>query len=308
VTTVEDATVANISATRDGKRLLFLKQRRQDDVYLGILAANGSRLENARRLTLDDREDWPTGWSRDSRSIYFYSNRQGTNDIFKQGIDDKSAELVIGGPGSEGDAFLSPDASMLLYDARLPGSDPPIERLMRVPISGGPPEMIAELKDVIYFLCPTVPEAACVVAQRELGKTIFYALDPLKGRGRKLGEAASEVYSWGLSSDGARIAFLDQATLRSMRVSDGTVEDLHAKDLGLPSDLAWTSDGRALFVVTQRATGWRISRVGLDGHVDLLRQTDGRRWMNVLLPSPDGRYLAFGQRTTECNAWILENF
>src|SRR5207249_11353239 len=109
---------------RDGMRLVFLKQRRQDDVYVGLLEANGSRLEQARRLTLDDRLDYPSGWTRDSKSVFFQSNRQGTFDIFKQGIEDRTASVVIDGPGDQYDPVLSPDGSMLLYDAGSVGSQP----------------------------------------------------------------------------------------------------------------------------------------------------------------------------------------
>ncbi len=41
-------------------------------------------LNAPRRLTVDDRIDWPGGWTRDSKAIFFYSDRLGTLDLFKQ--------------------------------------------------------------------------------------------------------------------------------------------------------------------------------------------------------------------------------
>jgi serine/threonine protein kinase len=53
---------------------------------------------------------------------------------------------------------------------------------------------------------------------------------------------------------------------------------------------------------------YRATDDQLDGHVSLLRQTDGRRMISSLDPSPDGRHLAFMERTVDSNAWIMENF
>jgi Tol biopolymer transport system component len=309
LTKLEDATVANMTSTRDGKSLAFLKQRRQDDVYLGELESKGTRLENVRRLTMDDRQDQPSGWSRDSRSVFFSSNRQNTNDVFKQGILDKTAQAVIEGPGDQYDAILSSDGAWLIYTTWSVGFEPGVERLMRAPVSGGPPEMIAELKGFRYPLCPTVPTASCVLAQNENAKTAFYELDPLRGKGRRIGGASSEVPHWTLSPDGARIAFVDGAVVRVMQVADGVATDLHASGLGEPTDLAWSADGKALFVASRWfLSGWRMFHVDLDGRVSLLRETDGRRVLFSPVPSPDGRYLAFGERTADSNAWIMENF
>jgi Tol biopolymer transport system component len=300
--------VAHVSATRDGKRLAFLHARRNDDVYLGDLAPDGSRLENTRRLTLDDRRDVPTVWSRDGRSVLFHSSRQGTIDVFRQGIDDKTAEVVISGPGTESDAVLSPDGSLLLYDSHPVGGAPGVERIIRVPVGGGAPELVAELSDMFYFLCPNVAESSCAVAQNDAGRTSFYALDPLKGKGRRIGSADSEIADWSLSSDGSRIAFVNAAGIQLMRVADGTVESLPATTQGVPRNIGWSADGRALFVASLAPTGWRLLRVGLDGRVNVLRQTEGRRFVFSIVPSPDGKHLAFGERTIDSNAWILDNF
>jgi Tol biopolymer transport system component len=277
-------------------------------VYLGELDKGGVGLYNTRRLTLDDRDDWPTGWNRDSRSVYFLSTRQGTTDIFKQAADDRTAEAVIDGPGEESNAVLSPDGSMLLYESRPIGSAPGVERLMRVPIAGGPSEIIEELKGVVYFLCPAIATASCVLAQNEDGKTSFYAVDPMKGRGRKIGGSLSVVEGWNLSADGSRIAYIDHSVIRIVTVADGATENLRAKEIGLPKDVAWSAEGDALFVASLVPTGWHLLRVDFDGHVNLLRQTEGLRTMSYLIPSPDGHYLAFSERTVDKNAWILENF
>jgi hypothetical protein len=62
--------------------------------HFGELQERGNRLDNVRRLTLDDRNDLASGWTRDSRTIYFASDRHGTYDVFTQAIEGGTAEAV----------------------------------------------------------------------------------------------------------------------------------------------------------------------------------------------------------------------
>lgn len=58
-----------VSASADGKRLVLLKQTDQAQVYLGELAAAGTRMTPPRRLTNDEAWDEPTAWTPDSKLI-----------------------------------------------------------------------------------------------------------------------------------------------------------------------------------------------------------------------------------------------
>ena len=69
--------------------------------------------------------------------------------------------------------------------------------------------------------------------------------------------------------------------------------------------VAWAVDGKALFV-----TGWTskdppLLRVSLEGKAQLLYK--GHHRLEDLVPSPDGRYLAFADMELEGNAWVIEN-
>ena len=48
-----------VSVTSDGKRLAFFRQTIEPDVYVTDLEANGTKLSPPRRVTLDDRADYP---------------------------------------------------------------------------------------------------------------------------------------------------------------------------------------------------------------------------------------------------------
>jgi Tol biopolymer transport system component len=75
-----------LSASADGKRLVVQKGTSQNQVYLGELAARGTRMNAPQRLTHDDALDLPTAWTPDSKAVLLYSNRNGTSGIFKQEI------------------------------------------------------------------------------------------------------------------------------------------------------------------------------------------------------------------------------
>ena len=50
----------------DGTRLGFLLEHFQIDVYVSELESQGAGFASTRRLTLDDRDDRPSGWLSDS--------------------------------------------------------------------------------------------------------------------------------------------------------------------------------------------------------------------------------------------------
>jgi len=72
------------------------------------------------------------------------------------------------------------------------------------------------------------------------------------------------------------------------------------------SSLAWSADGRSLFVTTSRPEGSDLLRVSLDGKVTPLRAGEAGRWFINPRPSPDGRRLAYAVRTTDSNVWLIE--
>ena len=82
--TNDQTPIAGISVTSDGKRIALLRREFQTDVYLAELLAQGKQLSPLRRFTLDDRNDWPSAWTPDSKAVLFVSNRDGPNHIFRQ--------------------------------------------------------------------------------------------------------------------------------------------------------------------------------------------------------------------------------
>jgi Tol biopolymer transport system component len=102
------------TGTADGKRLTFLKQNWQSSVYVAELQAGGAKLTTPRLLTLDERNDWPTSWTSDSRAVLFWSDRNGPDQIFKQNVDQQIAERLVAGSETEWMPRASSDGDSIL--------------------------------------------------------------------------------------------------------------------------------------------------------------------------------------------------
>ncbi|HEY6291097.1 MAG TPA: hypothetical protein VI455_05975 [Terriglobia bacterium] len=318
-----------LSITADGKRLSFLKTRQWQDVYLGELGPDGASMKAPRRFTLDNRGSDPNGWTPDSKAIIFSSERSGKSDIFRQGLKENMAQAIVQGPEHDygktgGDtpvpgAMVSPGGVWILYgdsSRAMPGAPSSPSRLMRRPAPGGPPEMVVEEAAGMRwdYRCPLKPGSSCVLSQEEGADFVFYSLDPMRGKGEQLGRmegAQAGFTGWNISPDGARLAVvrgedkyngrIDVLTLSSHDWHEMPVEPVW----GHLQSIAWAADGRGFFVTSWLPESFNLLHVTLAGKVNPLLRNH-RQWMHNPLPSPDGKYLAFGAQTWDSNVWMLE--
>lgn len=322
VTRWTEVQFAILSVTSDGKQLAVTKWTEQSDVYVGELAAGGRQIENIHRLTLTENENYPSQWMRDSKTVLFWSNRNGAGDIFKQALDQTEAEPVVTGPDYKQQPILSPDGSWILYLSSATTDLRPTTpmRIMRVPVSGGSPQLVLEGKGITRLACARPPSANCVFSEPTAdGKqVVFSSFDPMRGRIAELTKInCQRGCSWDLSPDGLRIAFAewDQRVghIRILQASGVTIADLDIKGWHSLYRLSWAADGKELFVA---AAGAAASEhvdllVALQGRVQVLWQhdrltgnSDEARWV----PSPNGRYFAVPGQAFDNNVWLLENF
>jgi len=335
-------TLLDLSATSDAKRVSFVRKTDQSDVYLGELEGNGSHLRSPVRLTLDDRMDWPGGWFHDAKAVLFYSDRGGNFDIFKQGVGDRVPGEIVSGPSEEKRApQLSPDGKWILYLAwpsMQSDEPPPSGRLMRVPVSGGVPEAVLEVKGYPGsariprehwlptsrgypdFRCPSPGASArpCILGEVKGDQLLFSAFNPLEGRKDELESLefgpARQHYSsvsasfWDLSPDGRRIALSECESHGHILILDLASKEEKAvsvSDWSCFTSLAWSSDGKSLFVANWASRGGSILRIALSGEAQLLLHAVGME-VERPVPSPDGGFLAYGEVTTISNAWMIE--
>ena len=90
-----------------------------------------------KQLTSEASEEGRPSWSQDGQWIYFYSNRSGTQQIWKRSLANEQMAQVTFGGGHE--AFESPDGKFVLY------TRPDVAGLWAVPV-GNSAEQRSETK------------------------------------------------------------------------------------------------------------------------------------------------------------------
>ena len=126
ITNVEGS-IGGLSATSGGDRLVLWRNSQQTQVFITEFDAVSSQWKAPRRLTLDANANIADAWTSDSKAVLFVSNRNGTWKLFKQGIDETTAQALV-----EGRSIflprLSADGSQVLYLAASDLKTPPFLR------------------------------------------------------------------------------------------------------------------------------------------------------------------------------------
>jgi Tol biopolymer transport system component len=303
----------NLSASADGKRLTLRKSTFQEQVYLGELAAGGTRLNPPRRLTNDEANDMPTAWTPDSRAVLFGSDRNGPWGIFKQEMNQDTAEPVVAGSQHNvASGRLSADGAWILY---LEDPISPSTSLMRVPVSGGVPQLVVKTKGLPRFRCARAPANLCVLIESspdEKQMTVT-ALDPMKGRGKVLRTIEKGPSGCALSPDGSSLAVTSsgeaQIHIGLFSLSGGPDREITLKGWPDALGLDWSSSSKGLYVGSVSPQNRTLLYLDLKGNARVLWQFKGRGTGRVWgVPSPDGRYLAILGSVNSSNVWMLEGF
>jgi len=317
------------SVTADGKKLVFSRFRPQLDVYVAEFFAKGPHLGTPRRLTLDDADDLPFDWTFDDSSVLFVSNRTNSTNIFnifRQRIDESSAEMLVSGPEQKPISRLNPDGSQILYLASVNPEDsggrrmaevqnePQVVRLMRAPIQGGPSQVVLEAPNITNFQCSRAPAATCVLSQPDPKVLVFSAFDPIEGTLRRVAKLDQVPGGWNfsLSPDGTVIAAVEHSAIKHqiqlVSLSGQPTRVITVKDWNNLGSVDWAADGRGFFVACN-PTG-RLATllyVDLAGNATSLQKVKNfsASWA---IPSHNGKYVAIPAPTTECNVWMVDNF
>src|SRR6516164_5873607 len=59
-------------------------------------------------------------------------------------------------------------------------------RIMRVSTSGGSPELVLSARGTTDVQCTRAPATLCVYNEQDQNQMVFFAFDPLRGKGREL--------------------------------------------------------------------------------------------------------------------------
>jgi Tol biopolymer transport system component/DNA-binding winged helix-turn-helix (wHTH) protein len=305
-----------LSLSSDGQRMALRRHAPQADVYVADIVQGGNNLSTPRRLTRDERLDFASSWTLDSRTVLFYSNRDGPYHIFKQSIDATQPERLVSG---EDDLYLprlSPDGASVLYVIRAkPGASSDKSRLMRVPVTGGLSEFVLEDSGIWDVECARIPSSFCLYSRIQAGHQSIFAFDPATGKRKDLPDAQviGDNFDWCLSPDGQSVAWAKNRTpgkdfgVRIVSLASGQYRDIAIPGWTDIYGLDWSADSKSLWAAARNNKGIQaLLHVRFDSRIRtvLSYQNEDLDWA---VPSPDGRRIAIVKENNSSNVWLLGN-
>jgi WD40 repeat protein len=305
--------ISDLTCSADGKRLGLVRWRTQFDVHLAELKDGGSRLGAVRRLTLDDHGDFVLGWTPDSKAVVFLSARSNPANLYRQGIHDRVATPLLESPAMAMLATFTSDGAWILYRPMDPdpNSRTVAADIMRVPVSGGPAQVVAKADSSVGQLeCGSRPGAPCIIATEVGNERVFSEFNPLTGARKEMTRVRLSRHRlklwWYISPDGLQVVVDTDDGPLIVDLTTGARQRPEPQGWEDASFLGWAADGGTWFGATDGKDTEML-------HVDPSGRTRsvGRLELGPLAglyASPDGRYLAYDRRTHEANAWLIEGF
>ena len=289
-----------------GRRIAFwgLKEGSgQRDIWTIPADATGEPVPLA--VTSDPTMDWNPVWSPDGRSLYFASERGGSMNLWRVGIDESSGrprgepEPVTTPSRTSGSISFSRDGRLLMFVSSDRRSS--IQRLGIDPASGRvtePPRPAFQGSAFIYT--QDISPSGEWIAFTTLGGREDLFVVKSDGTGyRQLTDDAFRDRGPKWSPDGARVAFYSDRSGRyetwAIRPDGSGLEQL-TKTTGSPHTSAtWSPDGKRI-ATDDGARTWveDLSKPPDERQAERLPALEGGRSMQPRSWSPDGSTLAGG--------------
>jgi hypothetical protein len=189
--------------------------------------------------------------------------------------------------------------------------------LMRVPLSGGTPQLVLAELGLSNVQCARAPSTVCILSKFSRNGLVFMTFDPVRGKEKdftRIEDPEWYLHNWTLSPDGTTLALSkkhrtqEQARIRLLPVAGGTERTISCAPWSGVAFIDWAADGRSLWVRASSPTGTQtLLNVDLHGRVKPALQ-ESERDLGWAIPSPDGRHVAIWEASGSSNAWLLENF
>lgn len=300
--------ISQITASRESKVVTYLRGNFVPNIYIASLGPGGERVFSKRRLTFDENENDVFAWTLDGKSVLFSSDRNGTMEIFKQGVDQAIPEYLVTSHEQLLQPKLAPGGSEILYISapKMATSDAQ-SSLFAMAIVGGAPRLVLKDVNIWNVQCARLPSDLCMYSN---GKGETFRFDPSKGKDSAPPQV-DPLYNWGLSPDGslrAIVLSVPKGRIRFRSTTTGESRDIQVDGGNELGSMDWAPDGKSLYVAGRSPQGESVLlNITLDGQTSvLLRSTDSE--MLAGIPSPDGRYLAIPEARGSNNVWAIENF
>lgn len=305
--------IGGMTITSDGKRLVLWRQNTQVQAFISEFDASTRKWKTPRRLTLDANGNMATAWLSDSRTVLFVSNRHGTWTLFKQAIDETTADVLV-----EGHSLflprLSADGSQVLYLSQTDPANPSVPKsLMRLPVNGGPPQMVLQDTALGNYQCARLPSTLCIATKMQKDKVIFFSFDPERGIGRELMKISGGVHDWSLSPDGRTLAdFRHDHSIHFFSIENGAAKEDRTVTLNewLVDNGDWNADGSGVLIPSATAAGTPlILEVNRAGKASVVLEGAANTPFGFMLQAPNGHHGILGAIVPgDNNAWLVDNF
>jgi Tol biopolymer transport system component len=306
-------TIGGISETLDGKRLVLWRNNTHQQAFISQFDSNTRKWKTPERLTLDANGNMATAWLSDSRTVLFVSNRNGTWTLYKQAIDETTADVLV-----EGHSIflprLSADGSQVLYLSQTDPAHPlvPIS-LMRLPVAGGPSQVALLDIGLGNYQCARLPSTLCIVTKFEKDDVLFFSFDPARGIGRELLRLNGGVHDWSLAPDGRTLAdFRHGHTIRFFSIENEVAREDKTVTLNewQIENGDWNADGSGLLIPSISPTGTPvILEVNRAGKVSVVLEGAANTPFESMVQAPDGHHgLLVETVPGDNNAWMIDDF
>lgn len=299
--------IVQLSASRDGARLAFLNILDESDIYIAGFDPAVGLTDTPKPLRIDDWSDGAISWTPDSTAVLFDSNRNDDSDIFRQRVDNGGLEPVAVGPGAQHRPEVTSDGRWILYVDHSPGG---LDRIMRVPLSGGTAEPISTVTQWGLPRCSF--RGRCVLEEWLGPDLVVTALDPVNGKGAELGRWRAPTLGFSLLADGSAAAFIVAAggrrtVIRVVSLKGEPPRDIAVQNVANLNNLDPLPGGAGFLSRDDSAHPMALVFVRPDGTSRVLwSPTDVE--VEGAIASPDGRHLAINTTITHGNAWMVSGF
>ena len=313
---------ASLSATIDEKKLALVRRNDNLSVFTGDLGKNEISLTNVRELTKDQYQNQPVGWTADSQAVFIVSDREGSQQIYRQALDGSSAKTVLASFNLDvhpARIRVSPDRQWLIFFAG-PKETPDKRAMYRVSINGGSPEPIFDLPAPRNFWgmsCANRGANFCAYGEyvNDRHEFVIWEFDPIKGKGKQLAKIAiqpQDIHYWDLAPDGSQIAVADSSEnsneITFLKIATNETRKLVIKGYDNIHSLRFSNDSESIFCGVVKGNDTWVVRVDRDGATLPMTRSGTSDFTTWALISPDGRHLAIRSINVDGNAWLLEDF
>jgi len=308
--------MSNLSVTKSGK-LAFLRWQTHTSTYVANIEAVRAHIDPPQHLTKTESLDYPVGWTADSKAVLIASSRAGHWGIYKQFLNQDTPESLVTATDDVRTTAISADGNWFLFGVRAkPGNQSSNRNVMRVPITGGPPQLVYTARPHSQILCARSPSILCLIGEptEDRKQIIFATFDPLKGLGAEVTrfdlDPNEDNWAFDLSADGTRIAATRRpdGPIYILSLSGHPTQEIKVKG-GRKGILGfnWAANGKGLYVSSEAPGGAELLYVDFQGNSQVLWKNSAGNF-TAGLPSPDGLRLAIAGLGFDGNIWMMENF